>query len=78
MKRILRYGALLLGLFAVAAPAATAQGQENAELREKYDKKLQKEFVSKIGWANSLEEARATAKKEGKLVLGYFTRSYAP
>ena len=74
--KILRYGALLLGLLA-AAPAATAQDKD-AELREKYEKKLQKEFVGKIKWARSLDEARATAKKEGKLILGYFTRSYAP
>ena len=74
MKQTIAMGALALGLLA-AVPAA--QGKED-KLRSEYDKKLQKEFVGKIAWAQSLDEAKATAKKEGKLVLGYFTRSYAP
>ncbi len=68
------------GFAATLALAALPAGAQdaNAALQEKYEKKLQKEFVSKIAWAHSFEEARATAKKEGKLVFGYFTRSYAP
>jgi hypothetical protein len=76
MKKSLRWGLLALGLLAFA-PAATAQNADQ-ELRDNYKHKLEKEFVSKIEWAQSLDEARASAKKQGKLVLGYFTRSYAP
>ena len=76
MKTILRWGLLAFGLLA-AAPAASAQ-DEKQELRDKYKEKLEKEFVSKIEWVRSFEQARESAKKQGKLVLGYFTRSYAP
>ena len=77
MKTMFRLGLLALGL-SLAAPAATAQDAETQDLRDKYAKKLEKEFVGKIDWAQSFEQASATAKKDGKLVLGYFTRSYAP
>jgi hypothetical protein len=76
MKTTLRWGLLALGLLA-AAPAAAAQDEEQ-KLREKYEEKLEKEFVSKIEWIQSYDQARASAKKQGKLVLGYFSRSYAP
>lgn len=65
-----------LGL-ATLVPAAGAQ-DDTAELRDKYAEKQKKEFVGKVPWARTFDEARATAKKQGKLVLGYFTRSYAP
>ena len=76
MKKILRWGLLSLGLLAFA-PAATAQ-DGSQELRDNYKHKLEKEFVSKIEWVQSYDQARASAKKQGKLVLGYFSRSYAP
>lgn len=76
MKTNLRSGLLALGLLA-SAPAVAAQ-DEQQELREKYEHKLEKEFVSKIEWIQSFDQARASAKKQGKLVLGYFSRSYAP
>jgi hypothetical protein len=76
MKKTLRWGLLALGLL-VAAPVASAQDGDEA-LRDNYKEKLEKEFVSKIEWSMSFEQARASAKKQGKLVRGYFTRSYAP
>jgi hypothetical protein len=76
MQRILRWSLLVLGLWA-AAPLASAQ-EEEAALREQYAEKLHKDFVGKIPWIQSFEQARATAKQQEKLVLGYFSRSYAP
>jgi len=76
MQRILRWSLLVLGLWA-AAPLASAQKEDEAELREHYAEKLHKDFVGKIPWVQSLEQARGTAKEQGKLVLGYFSRSYA-
>lgn len=74
MKRLL---SAALGL-AVLAGAALGQGDGDAELQAKYEKKLQKDFVSKIAWTQDLSEAQKKAKESGKLVLGYFTRSYSP
>ena len=77
MKRMFVAG-LTAGLGLLAALPAGAQGDRNADLQQRYEKKLKKEFVGKVAWARSFDEARATAKKEGKLVFGYFSRSYAP
>lgn len=73
MKRFLSAAA---GLLLIAA-APVAQGGD-AELQAKYDKKLEKEFVSKIAWTQNLTDAQKKSKESGKLVLGYFTRSYSP
>ncbi len=64
----------LLGL-ALAAPAA-AQDQE--ALKAKYQDKLAKEFISHGGWITDYDEARKTAKEQGKLIFVYFSRSYSP
>ncbi|HMS16282.1 MAG TPA: hypothetical protein PKA37_05530 [Planctomycetota bacterium] len=64
----------LTGL-ALAFLALSAIGQTN---EEKYNEKLKKDFVSKISWETDLAKAKERAAKEGKLIFGYFTRSYAP
>ena len=64
----------LLGL-AMAAPAA-AQGEETLE--SKLENKLAKSFVTHGNWILDYDEAREIAKKEGKLIFVYFTRSYSP
>jgi len=62
-------------LIALLLPAAFAAGQS---LEEKLEKELQKPFVKKIAWELDFDKALARAGKEGKLIFGYFTRSYAP
>ena len=47
-------------------------------LRRYYDEKLKKDFATKIVWESSLEKAKERAAREGKPILGYFTRSFAP
>ncbi|MEX1025275.1 MAG: hypothetical protein WD226_09375 [Planctomycetota bacterium] len=74
MKRML---SAALGL-AILTGASLAQGSDQADLQAKYEAKLEKEFVSKIAWTQDLSEAQKKAKESGKLILGYFTRSYAP
>jgi len=64
--------------FALGAPAQTEAGDEKPKNQVKYEKKLEKPFVSKISWVRSLEEARRKAATEKKLIFGYFTRSYQP
>lgn len=61
-------GALLLSL-------APVQDQE--VLQEKLDAKLAEEWVAQAGWISDYDKARETAKKSGKPIFTYFTRSYA-
>lgn len=62
------------GAFIVFLAAAVA-GQDFDAL---YKEKLEKDFAKKIPWESSLEAAKAKAKAQNQLILGYFTRSYAP
>ncbi len=61
---------LALGMPAVA--------QDVDPLQAKLDKKLAEPWVAKGGWVLDLEEAKARAAKENKLIFAYFTRSYSP
>ncbi len=63
---------IALALVALA-PALLAQS-----LQEKLDAKLQEPFVKNSAWVLDYDDALAQAKASGKLILGYFTRSYAP
>ena len=64
-------------LSALMAGPAAAQGEQE-KLRAKAKKKLAKPFVTFAPWVLDYDAARARAKKENKLILAYFTRSYAP
>jgi hypothetical protein len=55
--------------------AAPAESQ--ADLEVKYQEKLKKEFFKKGPWLLDYDEARAEAKKTGKPLFVYFTRSYS-
>ncbi len=75
---------ILTGLVLVAAAAwiappilATPRGADET-LEEKRDKKLAEEFLKKAPWITDYDKARAEAKKTGKPVFAYFTRSYSP
>lgn len=66
---------MILGFASVLLLASPLLAQSN---EEKYKEKLKKEFVSKIEWVHSLDEAMKISKETGKPIFGYFTRSYAP
>ena len=70
----LRSAAIALALFA-AAGDARAQDQET--LKKNLEKKLESEFLKKTAWITDFDEAKAAAKKQGKNIFAYFTRSYA-
>jgi hypothetical protein len=74
MKSTLLTPLLALGVLAGGAAAQVDQ----AELQARYEKKLQKEFISHGGWMTDYDEARERAQKEGKMIFAYFSRSYAP
>ena len=68
--------ALLAGL--ALASLAPAQERSQEELQRRYQEKLALEFVETGGWITDFDEARARAKKEGKVLFVYFSRSYEP
>lgn len=64
----------------VLGPDLTAQQQQQSqeELIAKRDAKLEQAWLDKADWILDYEEALAKAGESGKLVFGYFTRSYSP
>lgn len=68
---------ILAGLsLTVLAQGALAQSQE--ELKALYEKKIAAEWFKTGGWSDDYAAARERAKKDGKVILAYFTRSYSP
>jgi len=49
-----------------------------SDLKKQRAKKLAKEVFDNADWFYDYDEARAAAAAQGKLLLVYFTRSYAP
>lgn len=69
---------LVLAALALSAPLAAQQPQKSQEDFIKLrDEKLAKEVFQKAPWGFDYDAARKQAKAEGKLILAYFTRSYA-
>lgn len=58
-------------------PAPQGQQKSQDELIAERDKKLAKEFLKAGGWITDYDKAREEAKKSGKLLFSYFSRSYA-
>lgn len=61
--------------FVVACQPAWSQDQET--LKSNLKEKLAAGFLKKAPWVLDLDQAKAEAKKSGKLIFAYFTRSYA-
>ena len=70
--------ALALFLLGGIGSAVSAQQPDKEELDKRYEEKLAKEFVKKVPWVRSLEEAEKQAAESSELILGYFSRSYSP
>ena len=64
-----------LAILVLAVGTGLATGQTSDE---KYKAKLAKEFAKKITWELDFKKAQERAKNEKKLIMGYFTRSFAP
>jgi hypothetical protein len=71
ITRLLPVAALLVALL----PAQNKKSQD--ELKQLRTEKLAKEVFTKNPWQTDYDKARAAAKKDGKLLFAYFTRSYA-
>ena len=64
-------------LCAAVLAAATANAQDEA-LRKKLEKKLASPFLKQGSWFTDYEAARGAARKERRVIFGYFTRSFSP
>ena len=67
--------AVLTGL-CTALPAQN-QPPSQEQLVKLRSEKLAKEVFTKANWITDYDKARAEAKKSGKLLFTYFTRSYS-
>jgi hypothetical protein len=67
---------LLAGLTLVAASPAQQQPPQE-KLIELRDEKLAKPVFQLAKWNTDYDAVREEAKKSGKLIFAYFTRSYA-
>jgi len=65
---------LLAGLVLVAA-GGVARAQDDMVKRR--DDLLKEDWLKKADWITDYDKAREEAKKSGKMIFGYFTRSYA-
>ena len=70
----------LLPIAALLGALLPAQGRPQPsqdDLKQKRTEKLAKPVFQKAPWVHDYDQAREQAKKEGKLIFAYFTRSYA-
>ncbi len=67
-----------LTMLLVLAAAARAQGEEESPEVTKFKKKLTAAFIKKAPWVLDYDAARKNAKESGKVLFGYFTRSFQP
>ena len=70
----------IVGLLLASGLAAGlgAQSGTAEELIARKEHKLAESWLKNADWTRSFADAKARAEREGKLILGYFTRSYAP
>ena len=61
----------------IAASAAFA-GPTQEQLKKQRDEKLGKAWVKKFPWLTDYAKAKEEAKKSGKPIFAYFSRSYSP
>ena len=76
MKKLVPTLLMVALLVALAPQVATAQTGDG--MQQRYDDKLAEPFLEKAQWLLDYDEARVEAKKTGKAIFVYFTRSYAP
>jgi hypothetical protein len=63
--------------FATALLLGAGSFARAGDLEDKRDALLKEAFLKKADWITDYDKAREEAKKSGKTIFGYFTRSYA-
>ena len=73
---------LLVALVAAVASDLVAQRSarvyDQADMMQRKAELLSEEWLQNADWVMSYVEAKAKARQSGKMIFGYFTRSYAP
>jgi len=62
---------------AILTCGSSLPAQTQDKLKELRTEKMAKEVFTKAAWTFDYDQARAEAKKSGKPIFAYFTRSYA-
>jgi hypothetical protein len=73
----LRMTALAAVLAGICAAQAKQELPSQEQLKAQRAEKMAKEVFKKADWTFDYDKARAEAKKSGKPIFAYFTRSYA-
>ncbi|MCE9582771.1 MAG: thioredoxin family protein [Planctomycetes bacterium] len=73
-SRIIPFTVLALGLALSAIAGPPSQDQ----LKKQRDEKLAEGWVTKFPWNTDYAKAKEEAKKSGKAIFAYFSRSYSP
>jgi len=68
---------LMLALAALLAAPAFGQGPSQDQLRANHAKLIAEDWFEDGGWTEDLEAAKERAREGDKLIVAYFTRSYA-
>ena len=74
----IRLSCAVLALAALGSAAPTLAQKTPDQLRAQRAEKLAKPVFKAANWILDYDKAREQAKKDGKLLLTYFTRSYSP
>ena len=69
---------LTLALALLIALPATAVAQGVEEMKKRHAAKLAEPWLEANPWLTDYEKAQEEATDQGKLIFGYFTRSFAP
>lgn len=69
---------LLVAAVTLATAGLPAQEKTQEELKAQRAEKLAKEVFDRAPWIRDYDRARAAAKQQGRFLLVYFTRSFAP
>ena len=70
---------LILSSIALLTAVSGLNGQDNQDqLKKLYNEKINEAWFTNGGWTADFAAAKARAKKEGKFLFAYFTRSHSP
>jgi hypothetical protein len=72
-----RTSLLFLALLIGVATNAFAQQKSPEELQKAYEAKLEEAWYKAGGWTEDFEAAMKSAGSSGKMIVGYFHRSYS-
>ena len=78
MKRISLRHLSLCALLPLLTQGLEAQRKSQEELKASYEEMLHSDWFTGGGWTADFAAAKAEAKKTGKPIFAYFTRTYAP